>query len=557
MLKYKQAFTLIELIVVITILAILWTISFLSLSWYSELSRDSVRISDLSSIKTSLELFYINSWKYPVTSGWYDVTYGSWKIWSQWVFWELTLFNVEKLDKVPLDPLVNKEYTYSVLANKQEYELAWITEWELSYYNKNYKTYADDKTMLALIVWNYNWETLEVSKTLEKCIIAVPSIITSSWTTLESIVSNNLLVYNNYKNLPSNYKWNSRFKLLWDPNLKLVNSSEMELYCWNLDNLVNNQSERIDFIDKFQKAYSWTQVNKEWRIKDILNLEIDINNPSTELKLYTINIVEDILSRSISKEQKQLADECNTNYHEDWWSCLSNTKTWTITNWISLELWNWSSWEFDSIYECSNLYVPTTTTCEPNNYISLDNFIWNWILTLESIVLNWDWFSNIILTRCTDILWKELWSDLCLNLWNAWVVITNWSRSNLPTALNWSRVNLTQNIWNEANYTLTWVWYGSNNNYKQWYYATSWLITNNMVDNPCWSDNPDYNNSRCTKSASSSSYTYSCWATYCNQYCSGLCCHYVTPTCSWTSYSCSSWWTLFSWTQCYKLFSSY
>ena len=46
--KQKKAFTLVELIVVITILAILWTIAFISLQWYSRDSRDSVRISDMS-----------------------------------------------------------------------------------------------------------------------------------------------------------------------------------------------------------------------------------------------------------------------------------------------------------------------------------------------------------------------------------------------------------------------------------------------------------------------------------------------------------------------------
>jgi len=58
----KQAFTLVELIVVITILAILWTIAFISLAWYSQDARDSTRISDLSTMKTSLELFHLNAW---------------------------------------------------------------------------------------------------------------------------------------------------------------------------------------------------------------------------------------------------------------------------------------------------------------------------------------------------------------------------------------------------------------------------------------------------------------------------------------------------------------
>ena len=50
-LQTKKAFTLVELIVVITILAILSTIGFLSLQWFTLTSRDSVRITDISNIK--------------------------------------------------------------------------------------------------------------------------------------------------------------------------------------------------------------------------------------------------------------------------------------------------------------------------------------------------------------------------------------------------------------------------------------------------------------------------------------------------------------------------
>ncbi|MDD2870983.1 MAG: prepilin-type N-terminal cleavage/methylation domain-containing protein, partial [Candidatus Gracilibacteria bacterium] len=58
-----NGFTLVELIVVITILAILGTIAFISLQGYSTQARDSSRISDISSIKTSLELFQLDAGK--------------------------------------------------------------------------------------------------------------------------------------------------------------------------------------------------------------------------------------------------------------------------------------------------------------------------------------------------------------------------------------------------------------------------------------------------------------------------------------------------------------
>jgi len=64
--KQKKAFTLVELIVVITILAILSTIAFISLTGYSKSAKNSTRIADINSIEKALELFALNTSKYPV-----------------------------------------------------------------------------------------------------------------------------------------------------------------------------------------------------------------------------------------------------------------------------------------------------------------------------------------------------------------------------------------------------------------------------------------------------------------------------------------------------------
>ena len=58
--RNTKAFTLVELIVVITILAILGTIAFISLQGYSADARNSKRTTDISSIKSTMDLSQVN-----------------------------------------------------------------------------------------------------------------------------------------------------------------------------------------------------------------------------------------------------------------------------------------------------------------------------------------------------------------------------------------------------------------------------------------------------------------------------------------------------------------
>jgi prepilin-type N-terminal cleavage/methylation domain-containing protein len=60
------AFTLVELIVVITILAIMATIGFISLSGYGENARNSVRISDIRTIEKTLSFYDVSNDKFPL-----------------------------------------------------------------------------------------------------------------------------------------------------------------------------------------------------------------------------------------------------------------------------------------------------------------------------------------------------------------------------------------------------------------------------------------------------------------------------------------------------------
>ncbi len=299
----QLAFTLVELIVVITILAILWTIAFISLSWYSSDARDSTRISDMSSMKSSLELLQIEAWKYPLPTDWVNITYSGSIVWNQWTFWETVYTNVDVINKVPVDPVSDKKYTYSVINNRNEYELSWLIEWDTISFNPSqpslklgkWKNNANAWTVeaTAIVTWNYNWQMTK-SLSWNTCeVLSIPSIVTNdtSVTDLLQIVTEQKLVYRWFKNLPSSLM-GSKFKndgwFTFTPN-KLVAYSDT----WSCAALTDSSSytARVALLKWLQDSYTWTIVQNVWEIKNIVDLVIDTNNPSTNVLDYAWNFV--------------------------------------------------------------------------------------------------------------------------------------------------------------------------------------------------------------------------------------------------------------------------
>jgi len=101
----KPAFTLVELIVVITILVILWTIGYLSLLGYQVSSRDAVRQSDLNNIARVVELYDLQNERYPPVTDPSDVTFSGAVIWRHGTFGETSFIESRQLSEIPTDPL--------------------------------------------------------------------------------------------------------------------------------------------------------------------------------------------------------------------------------------------------------------------------------------------------------------------------------------------------------------------------------------------------------------------------------------------------------------------
>jgi len=141
----KKAFSFVELIVSVTILAIISTIWFISYSSYLWDSRDSQRKSDLAQVWSALKVYKQKRWYYPPPGDSFNLTYnGTWIV-LQWRFDQNVRLNT--LDRLPFDPKAKIPYVYSITKNAQEYEMAATLENEdnpEAIVNGTYKSVSQD-----------------------------------------------------------------------------------------------------------------------------------------------------------------------------------------------------------------------------------------------------------------------------------------------------------------------------------------------------------------------------------------------------------------------------
>ena len=447
--KNKKAFTLVELIVTITILAILWTIGFLSFQSYTVYSRDVVRLSHISNMKSVLEYNYTETWRYPKPDWENNITY-SWAIaWIQWDFWKDTKRKTKRLDSIPLDPLTQNTYSYSVTKNQSEFELGSIFEWdEVAMVSPHlaspkgrgiiWESYADNSDFKAYISWNYNWQILKVKSWSIDYILAVPSIILSDYTDLrlEDIIdnANSKFVLNWYNNIPSNY-WMTNSGS-WE--LDFLKKENFVLFEWDLDTLSESWSLQEELWTKLALAYSWTTIENNSWIKEIVNAH-------SWNKLYlTQNIIKSTLIPKFEITAVSVTNWCASqpNYTN------ANFVSWTATS--ENQVWQNSDSNDACYYSCENSYTwsdcwtaPVYASCKDilDGWLS----IWDWVYTIDP-ENNWVWF-DVYCDMTTD--------------WGGWTNIL-WASTQFSNTSNFWNWTLNSN----QNFTIYWNIFNTNNSEK-------------------------------------------------------------------------------------------
>jgi prepilin-type N-terminal cleavage/methylation domain-containing protein len=140
----KKAFTLVELIVVITILAILATISFITLQGFTSQARDTKRISDIRNLISKITIEHTKWASYEdlivtqKTNSWFTINW----LPATSHQWPANFTNLKENPNKFKDPLTGKNYIFSYTVWNWYDFLQWAT---ISEQNDNN----------AVVLWNY------------------------------------------------------------------------------------------------------------------------------------------------------------------------------------------------------------------------------------------------------------------------------------------------------------------------------------------------------------------------------------------------------------------
>jgi len=434
----QKAFTLVELIVVVTILAILWTIAFISLQWYSRSSRDSVRISDVGNIKTSLELFVLESGRYPLPDNYEEISYSGDTLWYQWNFWENTISQLwGKLNKVPLDPLTEKKYIYSVANNKNEFEILILLEDSLVNTLDVSPVIAANVAVIPKIVWTYNWVFIKTNNFF----IPLPSIINSEVNWAELLLNNINIksqIISWWENTPN--LWNFTFNtwsLAW---------LELSVYTWSLEKNLSDV-EKIKILKALKESYK----SDSWAPKSTYD-DIIMETSYPNLIAYVdSNIIKNKIKSSVT-QWNDLDTNCNNDDILIW------DQIWA---WCNSTLWNgFEFWQTDpNIW--TDLYVWAVMLCFKDYIWIINNIpdcvIWDVSMSSNTKANNWfNWYNVNGDSEFDNIWWKFYTWD------NAALACPSWR--DLPSFSYFEIAETFLNGWDtcvpiDSESTCEWLWW--------------------------------------------------------------------------------------------------
>lgn len=243
--KNKKAFTLVELVVVITIMVTLSAIWFIQYSSSLVDSRNAARFSDMWNLKMSLKNYKLKFWNYPNPWSYFFILNTAWSwIIKQWVF-DDTVY-VTDMTTVPRDPQNKKNYFYSVTNNNLYMQIAMSLE---------DSDQTNDNWYKALVDWDYQqvidslpwivfaqsaWSSVDLSKLIvNNWTFNLP--YWEDWTLIQTATSSGDVLSQSWITIPKFFGFRSCDEVgsawynLWSWTYKLMDSywSVTSSWCFN------------------------------------------------------------------------------------------------------------------------------------------------------------------------------------------------------------------------------------------------------------------------------------------------------------------------------------
>ena len=367
-----------------------------------------MRISDVSNMKTALELFHLDVWKYPLPDDNYLVTFSWNTLRYQWEFWNTVVSSLSRnISEVPTDPLTDKKYIFSVANNKNEFEILTLLESDLALNLVN-QTNAANITVTPRIDWTYN----KVFIKTPSHIVPVPSIINSEvdWGDLILDADNiKSQIVSNWGNVPDHGNVNySTWELSW-----LV----LSVYTWSLTS-DSSSSEKSNIMTAIHNTYTGSSLTNTYEIAYLLTKNsFDFN-------------WDNMIFTYIAQE--------NINFSNSWSWIQEDDLTWTMIDNNKVVLWNTIPSE-NSEYSCD--------WCTPSWFNTFKDSDWRYLgvnaqfkpevvgkkVKSLSILLNQvlDYTTAPSLKAYIYTPWTSVWQ-----YWVSWWSILAQSNTFIPTE-NW------------------------------------------------------------------------------------------------------------------------
>jgi len=432
-------FTLVELIVVITILAVLSTIWFVSYSWYLTWVRDTNRISQLKSISEWLNLYSTNhSLPSPdVTST--AIMDWTTKIATQWYAWKNVLETINYSTEW-VDPKDKQYFSYYLTSDKKYFQLMAFLEEEDNL--QNTATAIDYSTRYPTVYWDKLWIlTTNENAPIQESTWSID--ISNVWTT----------------ELKSYLKDGEYVTWTWMVFSQLTKISQVWWRWYETDS--NHYGFLWTDLDPINCPTWFIPVSSDWQFttKDFCVAQyemtyIDANTPNSTWWWEDWNTVAYNSSKiPVSMAGKYpIADitqsEAIAECSKIWAHLITNNEWMTIARWIEEVSTNWSSgkvWVW-------NLY----------NWVSNNTTLW--------CDAKW-WNSDSRMYATTTWAWSD---ELCNKkrshrLYNGQIIWDlSWNVNehvNKANTYDWSWYNVWQTIVDWSSY---WTWWDDN-----WIYTTT------------------------------------------------------------------------------------